>query len=87
MIRRGGEAALLAGLISAKNWTAVEIYQHYNIKHPGWPYNLPPPPNPAGLRAFVYAALEFESQEMANRSRLQHMQQEANKGPRSRLRT
>lgn len=31
----------------------LQLYQHYNIGHPGWPYNLPPPLNPEKLRSFV----------------------------------
>lgn len=39
-------------------WNEFDIYRFYNVHHPGYPHNLPPPPNPEGLQAFLMACLE-----------------------------
>jgi len=40
-------------LFRFSHYDALQLYQHYNMDHDGWPHNLPPPPNPDKLRSFV----------------------------------
>lgn len=45
------------------HWTAKDLYEFYNLKHPDWP-NLPPPPNPRGLQSFFFACVEKTIEQM-----------------------
>ena len=39
------------------HWNELDIYRFYNLHHKDYP-NLPPPPNPEGLRTFMLACIE-----------------------------
>ena len=38
------------------SWNAEDIYRFYNLDHKDYP-DLPPPPNPRGLKAFMFACV------------------------------
>lgn len=45
------------------HWNAEDVYKFFNVRHPDWP-NLPPPPNPAGLQAFLMGCVDATIEQM-----------------------
>lgn len=45
-------------------WTEWDVYRYFNADHKDYP-NLPPPPNPAGLQAFMVACVDVTIEQMS----------------------
>ena len=52
-------------LFRLQHYNEVDLYRYYNLDHPGWPNNLPPPPNPTKFRTLIVWILN-RSIEMQN---------------------
>lgn len=62
------------------HWTELDVYRYFNCDHDSYP-NLPPPPNPRGLQAFMIACVH-ETIEQKNAENGGDKKSAANRPPR-----
>lgn len=44
-------------MVRKYKWHELDVYRFFNVDHPSYP-DLPPPPNPKGLQAFMFACVD-----------------------------